>query len=207
MNGLEFVTRKTEKTRNSNDLGGREGKRLKQIEGTFLPQQKLVKKGHFCQGKLAKRGIFPPGKHVEFTLKNWKLWSTLRWGCVSMSGNAWGFIGFLKFSLASLLVNFGQHWSTLRWIRVSMSRNSWVYSIGFLEFSWESMVNFGQDNFPGKLWSTLRWRRVSSEVSCSGQLTFLTLPSPPPSHQATHSGCPFCFIHLCAFLLDGNLVK
>ena len=44
MNGLEFVTRKTEKTRNSNDLGGREGKRLKQIEGTFLPQQKLVKR-------------------------------------------------------------------------------------------------------------------------------------------------------------------
>ena len=59
MNGLEFVTRKTEKTRNSNDLGGREGKRLKQIEGTFLPQGKLVKGGHFWQGKLVKWGIFP----------------------------------------------------------------------------------------------------------------------------------------------------
>ena len=59
MNGLEFVTRKTEKTRNSNDLGGREGKRLKQIEGALLPQGKLVKRGHFCQGKLVKRGILP----------------------------------------------------------------------------------------------------------------------------------------------------
>ena len=59
MNGLEFVTRKTEKNGNSNDVGGREGKRLKQIEGTLLPQGKLVKGGHFCQGKLVKRGIFP----------------------------------------------------------------------------------------------------------------------------------------------------
>ena len=52
MNGLEFVTRKTEKTRNSNDVGGREGKRLKQIEGTFLPQQKLVKRDIFAKENL-----------------------------------------------------------------------------------------------------------------------------------------------------------
>ena len=52
MNGLEFVTRKTEKTRNSNDVVGREGKRLKQIEGTFLPQRKLVKRGIFAKENL-----------------------------------------------------------------------------------------------------------------------------------------------------------
>ena len=52
MNGLEFVTRKAEKTRNSNDVVGREGKRLKQIEGTFLPQGKLVKRGIFAKENL-----------------------------------------------------------------------------------------------------------------------------------------------------------
>ena len=42
MNGLEFVTRKTEKTGNSNDVVGREGKKVEQLKGTFLPQGKLV---------------------------------------------------------------------------------------------------------------------------------------------------------------------
>ena len=38
MNGLEFVTRKTEKTGNSNDVVGREGKKVKAKKVGFLPQ-------------------------------------------------------------------------------------------------------------------------------------------------------------------------
>ena len=42
MNGLEFVTRRTEKTGNSNDVVGREGKKAEATKRAFLPLEKLV---------------------------------------------------------------------------------------------------------------------------------------------------------------------